>query len=72
MDGILKANLPHGAITEIAERTRLSMHTISAVLSGKRKSTRAPEIFRTAAEIISERKAKENEARAALAAALDS
>lgn len=58
----IKSQLPHGAMSEIAKRTKLSIYTISTVLSGKRKSTKEILILNTIADYLTELKDKEREA----------
>lgn len=68
----VRQHLKRGDISRIAKQLNVSHYTVYAELSGNRDTLKASEIRKAAAEIISERKAKENEARAALAAALNS
>lgn len=67
----LKSQLPHGAISEVAKRTKLSIYTISTVLSGKRKSNKEALILSTIADYLTELKTKEREALDKLNAALN-
>lgn len=62
--------LPSGGVTAVAKRVNLHTGTVSAILSGKKRSPRAAEIMQAAAEYLSEYKAKEAAARAALEAAI--
>lgn len=63
--------LPHGGVTAIAQRVNMSKYTVSAILLGKKQSPRTAEIIQAAAEYLSEYKAKEAAARAALEAVIE-
>lgn len=63
--------LKRGDITRIAKQLNVSNYTVYAELSGQRRTLKAAEIRKTAAEIISGRKALEKEASAALESALN-
>lgn len=66
---LIHIKLPHGGVTAIAQWVKMSKYTVSAILLGKKRSPRAAEIMQ-AAEYLSEYKAKEAAARAALEAAI--
>ena len=59
----IKSQLPYGSVREIARRTKLSVCTISEVLSGKRKSTKETIILNAIADYLAEHKRAEQEAR---------
>jgi predicted transcriptional regulator len=67
----IKKQLPHGAIREIAKRAKVTEGLISRVFNGKiEKSPHEPEILKVTAEYLTEYKAKEKEAIAAIQAAI--
>lgn len=66
----IKNQLPTGAIKELASRTKLSQTTISQVLNGKLETRKKAKILQATADLITEYRAKEQEATEALQKAI--
>jgi transcriptional regulator with XRE-family HTH domain len=68
---VLKERLPHGAIKEIAKRTKLSSSTISQVLNGHIVSPKQIQIISSTCEFLKECQERESEVNKNLAEVLN-
>ena len=66
----LRAQLPHGAIVDIAKRAKVNPPTVSRAMHGDKRSPKLPDIIKATADYLEEYKTKEKEAAQALKKAI--